>query len=581
MSFEKPLTIREAVDSVDKKKYLLPAIQREFVWSTNQIEKLFDSLMREYPIGMFLFWHVERARISNFQFYEFIRNYHEKDQTHNPKANISGIDDIVAILDGQQRLTALYIGLKGTYSYKLPRKRWDSSDAFPKRKLYINLLASAEDTDMEYDFKFLTEGEARIRSESQYWFMVGEILNMKEKYEVNEYLIEKGLSSLDDKEKAKFANKTLFRLHNIIHERECINLYLEKGEQLDKVLNIFIRVNSGGTQLSYSDLLLSIATAQWKDKDAREEITSFLNIINNIGEGFVFDKDFVLKSCLVLSDISEIAFKVDNFNKENMYKIESKWDAIAKSLNIAIELVSSWGYNYQNLTSANAIIPVAYYLQKKGNPENFILSQVYKDDREKIKKWFMASLLKRAFSGQPDNILRPIRSIIQEKFDNFPIDDIYSKFKGTNKALIFTDDDIENLLYSKYGQPHTFSVLLALYPTLDLRNRFHQDHIFPKSLFKGSILKKKGIESEYHELFLDNCNCIGNLQLLEGLPNQEKQDKDFKKWVEATFLDTLEKEEYFKKHFIPKNISLELEDFVDFFEKRNKLISDMLKNILS
>lgn len=581
MSFEKPLTIKEVIDSIDKRKYLLPAIQREFVWSTDQIECLFDSLMRDYPIGMFLFWNVEKERVSNFQFYEFIRNYHERDQSHNPKANISGTDDITAILDGQQRLTALYIGLKGTYADKLPRKRWDSEDAFPKRRLYINLLTGPDDPNLEYDFRFLTDGEACIINSLNYWFMVGEILNIKEKYEINEYLIEKGLSSLDDKEKAKFANKTLFRLHNVIHERECIIPYLEKGEKLDKVLNIFIRVNSGGTQLSYSDLLLSIATAQWKDKDAKEEITNFVDEINNMKEGFNFDKDFVLKSCLVLSDITEIAFKVDNFNTNNMHKIENNWDAIEISLRIAVELVSSFGYNEQNLTSANAIIPIAYYIQKKGNPEGFILSQTYKDDREKIRKWFVASLLKRAFSGQPDNVLRPIRSIIQEKHEVFPIDEIYDKFKGTNKSLTFTDDDIGNILFSKYGQPHTFSVLLLLYPTLDLRNRFHQDHIFPKSLFKRTNLKKIGIDPEYHELFLDNCNFLGNLQLLEGLPNQEKQATDFKIWVEKTFRGGRERDEYSKKHYIPQNVSLELGNFVEFFEKRNKLISQELKKILS
>lgn len=581
MAFEKPLTIKEVINNIDERKYLLPAIQREFVWSAEQIECLFDSLMREYPIGMFLFWNIEKARLSNFQFYEFIRNYHERDHSHNPKANISGPDDLTAILDGQQRLTGLYIGLKGTYADKLPRKRWDSEDAFPQRRLYINLLASPEDPNLEYDFRFLTDGEARMRNSSHYWFMVGDILNIKEKYEVNDYLIEKGLSSLDDKEKAKFANKTLFKLHNIIHERECINLYLEKGEQLDKVLNIFIRVNSGGTQLSYSDLLLSIASAQWKGKDAREEITDFVDEINKIGEGFKFNKDFVLKSCLILSDLSEIAFKVDNFNTNNMQRIENNWDSIEKSLRIAIELVASFGYNEQNLTSTNAIIPIAYYIQKKGTPENFILSQIHKDDRERIKKWFIASLLKRAFSGTSDGVLSSIRGVIQGKYDIFPIDAIYAKYKGTNKSLTFSDDDIENIISSKYGLPHTFSVLLLLYPTLDLRNRFHQDHIFPKSLFKHVNLKKLGIPSDYHELFLESYNLLGNLQLLEGLPNQEKQSTDFAKWVEKTFKQARERDDYFKKNFIPRSIPLDFTNFVDFFKERNKLIGHELKKILA
>ena len=132
MSFERPLTIKEVIDRIGERKYLLPAIQREFVWSTEQIERLFDSLMRDYPIGMFLLWSIDREKVSDFQFYEFLTNYHEKDQVHNPKASVAGETDLTAILDGQQRLTALYIGLKGTYAYKLQHKRWESADAFQK-----------------------------------------------------------------------------------------------------------------------------------------------------------------------------------------------------------------------------------------------------------------------------------------------------------------------------------------------------------------------------------------------------------------------------------------------------------------
>jgi len=309
-AFQTPITINDAINKIDKKKYLLPAIQREFVWEPEQIIKLFDSLMSGYPIGSFLFWGLDKQNIRKYQFYEFIREYHERDKKHNPKANITGDDDITVILDGQQRLTALYIALKGTYAYRLYHKHKKKDDSFPKRKLYLNLLNKADDIDLIYNFAFLTEDESKQTTEANYWFEVGKILELKEEADVNDYLVEQGLMSLD-KDISKFANRTLFKLHSIIHKDRVINYYLEYSQELDKVLNIFIRVNSGGTQLNYSDLLLSIATAQWSSKDAREEITTFVDEINNIGEGFEFDKDFVLKSCLVLSDISDIAFKVE------------------------------------------------------------------------------------------------------------------------------------------------------------------------------------------------------------------------------------------------------------------------------
>ena len=58
MGFETPITISKAIGEIQSNKYLLPAIQREFVWSAEQIESLFDSLLRGYPIGSFLFWKV-------------------------------------------------------------------------------------------------------------------------------------------------------------------------------------------------------------------------------------------------------------------------------------------------------------------------------------------------------------------------------------------------------------------------------------------------------------------------------------------------------------------------------------------
>lgn len=162
MGFIAPLTINEIVENLHRKKYLLPAIQREFVWNEDQITRLFDSLMRGYPIGSFLFWEVEKENVNEFQFYEFLRNYHIRDNKHNQKADLNGDSGITAILDGQQRLTALYIGLKGSYASKEPRKRWDNDLAFPKRKLYLNLFNEAEDSDYLFDFRFLQQEEVVI-----------------------------------------------------------------------------------------------------------------------------------------------------------------------------------------------------------------------------------------------------------------------------------------------------------------------------------------------------------------------------------------------------------------------------------
>ncbi|QTO93491.1 DUF262 domain-containing protein [Helicobacter pylori] len=125
-------TIKEVVDELNG-RYFLPDIQREYVWLQNadekKIEQLFDSILRGYPIGSFLFWKLPKEDIAksdeqdsdklNFQLYQFITNYDER-KSHNEKIRIEQIkrDDLYIVLDGQQRLTSLYIGLKGTRTLK-------------------------------------------------------------------------------------------------------------------------------------------------------------------------------------------------------------------------------------------------------------------------------------------------------------------------------------------------------------------------------------------------------------------------------------------------------------------------------
>jgi uncharacterized protein with ParB-like and HNH nuclease domain len=556
----------------------LPAIQRDLVWETSQIERLFDSLMRDYPIGSFLFWNVEREQSKDFQFYDFIVNFHERDNKRIKKADISGEDDITAILDGQQRLTALYIGLRGTYAYKIPWKYWKNDAAFPKRKLYLNLLEKSGKMDLEYDFRFLTDAESQKYDENHYWFRVGEVLNFQKEYEVMKYLIDNELVQIE-KEKANFANETLFKLFSVIKKSNIINYYLEKDNKLDKVLNIFIRVNSGGTPLNYSDLLLSIASTQWKEKDAREEIMDLLDEINNVGGGFNFNKDFLLKSCLVLSDIQNIAFKVDNFKRQNMLLIEEKWDEIKSSLKIAVELFSNFGFNRSTLAANNAVIPVAYYLIQRELPTNFLDSSQFSDDREKIKKWLNICLIKRTFGGQADSVLRLMRDIISENNDHFPFQEMVEKLKGTYKSLIFDDDEIENLFFYRYGAAYTFPTLALIYPTLDFKNKFHMDHIFPKSLITKSKLEKRGIKNI--EFYLDNFNLLANLQLLEGPINEGKSNQEFKDWINMTYKneDEDKRKSYMEKNFIP-DVDLSFENFEEFIAERNALMKKEFKKTL-
>lgn len=581
MSFQTPLTINEVIAKIHTKKYLLPSIQREFVWDMNQIIMLFDSLMRDYPINAFLFWEVGKENLNEFMFYEFLRDYHQMKNYHNEKADLKGNESIIAVLDGQQRLTSLYIGLKGSYAYKLSYKRWDNPNAYPVRKLYLNLLQRSEDSECEYEFNFLTPEEANQNDNTHYWFMVGNILDMKSLSDVMKYWSKNIVYGNHSSEQCDFANETLSKLYEVIHVSPTICYYLEDSAELDKVLNIFIRVNSGGTTLSYSDLLLSFATAQWDKLDARKVIYDFVDEINEMGDGFNITKDFVLKSCLVLCDFDDISFKVDNFNRTNMLKIQDEWENITKAIRSAVALVASFGFNRENITSNNLFIPIAYYLKQIGLPDNFDSSSSTLTERIKIKKWFICSLLKRVFSFMPDGALKPIREIIRShSMDrHFPLNEIKERFKGTNRSLIFTDDDISNLLWAKYGQGITVVIMSVLYPWADMKNHFHIDHMYPKSKFTHKQLKKHGLTDEEIEFALKNYNYLGNLQLLEAIPNIEKSNCDFDTWLHSTIpMESLQ--DYKLKHLIPTDMDLTYTNFQKFLSEREDLIVDKLKQEL-
>lgn len=562
------ITIAKAIDNIQSNQYILPAIQREFVWSDKQIENLFDSLMRGYPIGSFLFWQIQPEKLSDFQFYRFMDRYHQRDFRHNEPIYLTGEQSKTAILDGQQRLTALNIGLKGYYASKLPYYRWNSDHAFPKRTLHLDLLAKPdEEQENAYSFKMMVPDKVKNDSKS-FWFPVGDILQFKEAYDAFNFCNEHDLVGAH----LKHPSKIIGKLREIIVKDEVINYYLEEEQKLDKVLNIFIRVNSGGTELSYSDMLLSIATAQWKTFDAREEIYALVDELNNRAESFNFNKNFILKSCLVLSDIKSIVFKIDNFKKDNMQKIEEQWAEIKAALTLTVRLLEIWGYNRDTLVSNNAVIPLAYYILKQGNPTEIISSSSFAEDREKMQRWLMRALLKQTLGGQSDNVLTKIRQLISVNNTHFPENEIYEALSGTTKSMAFDEDQVDGLLDTQYGSSNTYTLLALLYPWLKFDQHFHIDHIYPRNMFKEKYLRESNIpENSWAEYQLLR-DGLSNLQLLQGKMNQSKSDQDFETWLHNIEADEpLALNAYKTQHMIP-DVNLSFHNFPQFFEERTKII---------
>ena len=400
MAFQTPITISDALERIHKRHYALPAIQREFVWSPEQICALFDSLMRGYPIGAFLFWKVKRKLLRKHSWYEFITKYHQKDDPHCHELTIADrARGLTAVLDGQQRLTALNIGIYGSYAQKLPRLWWNNPYAFPRRHLYLKLTEKADDDESgsEFLFKMLAKKGTRMVPEGETagdhsWFRVRDIQKFQDAREIHRYLQTIELAD------HPLAFDHLGRLHDVVYSDSVISFYEERDQDVDKVLDIFIRTNSGGTELSYSDLLMSVAVAAWKGRNAREEIHGLVDDLNKIGGRFQFNKDMVLKAALLISDVSDIRFKVTNFNRENMEMVERKWDLISESLTTTVQLISSFGFSGMNIANQNAVMIIAYFLSRRTDRSRVLDES--NEDRRALRMWLMTVLVKRWTLGE-------------------------------------------------------------------------------------------------------------------------------------------------------------------------------------
>ena len=458
----------------------------------------------------------------------------------------------------------------------------NSPSAFPKRHLYLNLLWKPDDDNdegLKYRFDFLTDEQcdASKEDETACWFPVRDILLMENAGPALTRWLNKELQQ----EQVDDAHDALFELYQVVHTKPLVSFYEENSQELDKVLQIFIRMNSGGTILSYSDMLLSVAVAQWTDRDAREEIHSLVDELNRIGTGFLFSKDLVLKAGLMLSDIGSVGFRVDNFNRENMAIFEHKWDNIKQALMLTVELVSDFGFNEKNLTADNAILPIAYYLYSINPGEGFLTHRQFERDRQTIREWLIRSLLKSGVWGSGlDTLLTALRQIIKDREgDDFPVTQIHREMVRRGRSLIFEDEEIEDLADMRYGDRLTFALLSLVFPQVNLRHHFHVDHVFPRSRFTQQRLKKAGVPDERTEYFIERRDGLANLQLLEGPENSQKRAKMPAKWLKEKYPDPTTRKSYRRQHVLG-SVPGKMGKFDRFYEARRKRLKAAITKLL-
>jgi len=560
-----PVRVSDIIRQVNSDIYL-PAIQREFVWGTDRIERLFDSIMDDFPIGSFLYWRLKQKNKDEWPVYEFIRDF-DGESPHNQAANMAGITkDITLVLDGQQRITSLLIGLRGSYRYFYYRWR--------KHQLYLNLLKAPVPNDdnpeeLTYSFAFRETAEPNGNT-AQLWYKVGRILDFEDAEDAKADM-DSQLAALSDDQKGN-AKKLIGRLHSRIHTNLVGNYYQEDSQDYDKVLQIFVRANSAGQPLEYSDLLLATATAKWETLDARSEIHDFTDSLNKIGNGYNFGKDFVLKASLYLSVNLPIQYKVKNFTKANLRTIEGNWENIKESLSTTVRLVSRFGFNAKNVVAPLALLPIAFFLMKRDNSGFDTSSKAEDADAQiAIRKWFVFATLKNAFGGSSDTTLTRLRELLIPcgPTTQFPSDTLYRSLGIEPK---FNESEIDRILGYGYQGRYTNLVLSLLYPDRDWKNAmFHEDHIFPQAEFQLRLLKKRGYDDTKIQAYLSNCNGLPNLELLTDSENLSKNATAFDDWIRTRDC------EFRKRHLIPDLDNYGFDVFEKFSTARKALIVSVLK----
>jgi hypothetical protein len=530
--------------------YWLPNIQRPFVWREDQIERLFDSILREYPIGTLLVWKTKskirrRKFIDNYNYEIKLKDFYVPEDDKQK----------MLVLDGQQRLQSLFIGLKGS---------------FERKELCINILSGdlIAPEDSKYKFKFLQANNIKTP-----WFKLKEIVFSNDRYnKIADNLIKEFSEPLTDTQKDRIHDNVSQIVKQFLTEENMVYQIVDSVDNAelyteDDIVEIFIRANSGGTPLGKSDLLFSLLTSSWDEAD--QKMDELLEELNRTGYGF--GRDFILKTCLSILK-KGAAYKVEKFrDTKTRENIVENWDKISEAIKDVKDFI--WGKTFiktdATLPSYLVLIPLIYFRYN------------YKDkwpSATNIPQYLLRTLLAGAFGGSPDALIDKCTTRIDE-IQNFNVDEILGVIKADGRNLEISK---ESVLDTYYGSKEIHLLFNLWYnfnylPSYNL-NKPQVDHIFPQSKLKE--LKIENPNTGRRDLMKYKSydrDQIANCMLLTAQENGAGGKTDT--LPEIWFAD--KSTDYLKLHLIPEDKELwKLENFESFIEARKKLIINKFSNII-
>jgi hypothetical protein len=208
---------------------------------------------------------------------------------------------------------------------------------------------------------------------------------------------------------------------------------------------------------------------------------------------------------------------------------------------------------------------------------------VYAEERTAIRRWLLAALPMRTFTGQPESILRIVREALRahKETPGFPAPAIVDALDRSQRPMRISEADLDRFLDERYGSGYAFATLALLYPSFDFRNVFHEDHLHPQAGFTAARFAKSGVVStDQQEAFRGRRDSIVNLQLLDGTLNQEKSKAALQDWIEDRFAGkAAERQHYMALHLIPY-VDLAFTNFLEFTDRCRDLMRARLRREL-
>lgn len=555
------ITIYEAMSHIQNGKYVMPAFQRQFVWSMEQIEKLWDSILLDYPIATFLFWHVDDNNVTwdtyfcNFLTSVTFDNRKQADSVNYELTDINVAVTDTAILDGQQRLTSLFLSLFGD-SYIRQKYARKSTVGGTVTKLLIELNKNKLDVDEEeynskkFDIRF-SEKVGRL---SPTQFELRNILQEKFQDEsTRDKAIEDAIANVpaDSKE---YARNILNKLYQKIFVEKLIRYTEIYDMNQDDALEMFVRFNSGGKALKKAEITMSILEAYWPSAK-----TEFGKILVDSYDGF--GSDFIIRSALMLyGDVVK-----SNISRKIAGELKNNWTAFKKALKSLESVLKGMKIEVRRFSSSwNVLLPVLYYIYY--NPDRYI------ENTDAIRAYLMRAILFTYFQSGTTSKLQQMKSNINS-YDY----EITVEMLDQITDLRVTDGKIEDILNAEKGSRVAGDALYYL--CLDWTNKnfkYEQDHLHPYDRFDGN--KPVSVSMEDWRRWRGNRNRLPNLQLLEGRSNGSKNAMPLIDYYND--MNDEQQEEFRKQAMIPDGVPLGIEHFEEFYNKRKEILAKRIKALL-